>query len=203
MIQSPYMTLAHAIVDDVTQQHSDVSHAANQSLRAAIGKIVCIGRNYRNYRNYAAHAQELGNAIPESPLLFMEPASSVVSMRSDIVRPDATHYGDTHYEAELCIQLAADLSNATVEQAEQAIGGVSLGLDLTLRDMQTELKQKGHPWERAKCFDGACVLADWVDAQVFGDFSNVPYQLYVNNVLFTAFTSYYVKVSLLLNTVKL
>lgn len=141
------------------------------------GKIVCVGRNY------ADHAHELGNAIPESPLLFMKPASSVVSIHNDIIRPDATRYGDTHYEAELCIQLVADLKNATVEQAQQAIGGVTLGLDLTLRDLQTELKQKGHPWERAKCFDGACVLADWMDVQVFGDLSQVQYQLYINNEL--------------------
>ncbi|AMN50807.1 fumarylacetoacetate hydrolase [Psychrobacter sp. P2G3] len=143
----------------------------------SIGKVVCVGRNY------AAHAQELGNEIPKSPILFMKPASSVAFMRNDIIRPDSDRYGDTHYEAELCIQLSADLSNATVAQAQQAIGSVTIGLDLTLRDLQTELKQKGHPWERAKCFDGACVLADWVDPQAFGDFSNVHYQLYINDEL--------------------
>ena len=116
-------------------------------------------------------------------MLFMKPASSVVSMHHDIVLPNQTLYGETHYEAELCIQLSDDLSNATIEQAAQAIGGVTLGLDLTLRELQSKLKDKGHPWERAKCFDGACVLGDWVNPQAFGDFKNVHYQLTINNAL--------------------
>lgn len=147
----------------------------------AVGKVVCVGRNY------AAHARELGNEVPSSPLLFMKPASSIVWINSEsdnkIVRPEVAHYGDTHYEAELCIQLSADLSAATIQQAQQAVGGVTLGLDLTLRDLQSQLKDKGQPWERAKCFDGACVLADWVDPQVFGDFTQVAYQLYINDEL--------------------
>ncbi|WP_413786460.1 fumarylacetoacetate hydrolase family protein [Psychrobacter sp. NG254] len=146
-------------------------------MRASIGKVVCVGRNY------AAHAAELGNEVPSSPILFMKPASSVVSIRSDVDRPNPEIFGETHYEAELCIQLSSDLSMATIEQAQQAIGGVTLGLDLTLRDLQSTLKDKGHPWERAKCFDGACVLADWVDPQVFGNLQNVSHQLTINNKL--------------------
>lgn len=172
MSESPHVSL----INDVFA-HADEADVKVKTGRILIGKVVCVGRNY------AAHAQELGNEIPKSPILFMKPASSVASMRNDIIRPDPARYGDTHYEAELCIQLAADLSNATVAQAQQAIGSVTIGLDLTLRDLQTELKQKGHPWERAKCFDGACVLADWVDPQAFGDFSNVHYQLYINDEL--------------------
>ncbi|WP_201549141.1 fumarylacetoacetate hydrolase family protein [Psychrobacter fjordensis] len=175
MSQSPHMSLADAISTSV---HDDTSVAnVNNRLRAPIGKVVCVGRNY------AEHARELGNEIPKSPILFMKPASSVVSTRNAIVRPDSAVYGDTHYEAELCIQLSADLSAATAEQAKQAIGGVTLGLDLTLRDLQSKLKEKGHPWERAKCFDGSCVLADWVDPQAFGDFSQVNYQLTINDEL--------------------
>lgn len=175
MSQSPHMSLADAISASV---HDDTSVAnVNNRLRAPIGKVVCVGRNY------AEHARELGNEIPKAPILFMKPASSVVSTRNAIVRPDSAVYGDTHYEAELCIQLSADLSVATAEQAKQAIGGVTLGLDLTLRDLQSKLKEKGHPWERAKCFDGSCVLADWVDPQAFGDFSQVNYQLTINDEL--------------------
>lgn len=175
MSQSPHMSLVDAIAANVNDDASVVN--ANDSLRASIGKVVCVGRNY------AEHARELGNEVPKTPILFMKPASSVVSVRSDIVRPDPSTYGDTHYEAELCIQLAADLSAATPEQAKQAIGGVTLGLDLTLRDLQSKLKEKGHPWERAKCFDGACVLADWLQPQAFGDFSQVHYQLTINDAL--------------------
>ena len=175
MSQSPPVSLVDTIATSVNDDTSIAT--VNDSVRASIGKVICVGRNY------AEHARELGNEIPKSPILFMKPASSVVSMHNDIVRPNPALYGDTHYEAELCIQLAADLSAATIEQAKQVIGGVTLGLDLTLRDLQSKLKEKGHPWERAKCFDGACVLAEWIDPQVFGDFSHTEYQLHINDEL--------------------
>ena len=174
MSQSPHMSLADAIAAGV---NDNSANDANERLRASIGKVVCVGRNY------AAHAKELGNEVPKAPILFMKPASSVVSIRQGVVRPNPALYGETHYEAELCVQLAADLSAATIEEAKQAIGGVTLGLDLTLRELQAELKEKGHPWERAKCFDGACVLGDWLDPQVFGDFTDVHYQLIINDAL--------------------
>ena len=174
MSQSPHMSLADAIAAGV---NDNSANDANERLRASIGKVVCVGRNY------AAHAEELGNEVPKVPILFMKPASSVVSIRQGVVRPNPALYGETHYEAELCVQLAADLSAATIEEAKQAIGGVTLGLDLTLRELQAELKEKGHPWERAKCFDGACVLGDWLDPQVFGDFTDIHYQLNINDAL--------------------
>jgi len=175
MSQSPSISLVDTIAASVKDDASIAT--VNDSVRASIGKVICVGRNY------AEHARELGNEIPKTPILFMKPASSVVSVHNEIVRPNPALYGDTHYEAELCIQLVADLSAATVEQAKQAISGVTLGLDLTLRDLQSKLKEKGHPWERAKCFDGACVLADWIDPQAFGDFCHVEYQLYINDEL--------------------
>lgn len=144
-----------------------------------IGKVVCVGRNY------AAHARELGNDVPKSPLLFMKPASCVTYLSQkevgSIDLPNADKFGDTHYEAELCIQLTRDLKDASDEDAKAAIGAVTLGLDLTLRELQSTLKDKGQPWERAKCFDGACVLGDWVDSAEFGDFKNVNYQLMIND----------------------
>jgi len=169
------MSLANAITAGVSEEQSIDNH--NERLRSSIGKVVCVGRNY------AAHAEELGNEVPSSPILFMKPASSVVSTRHDVIRPNPEIFGGTHYEAELCIQLSSDLSMATIEEAQQAIGGMTLGLDLTLRDLQSTLKEKGHPWERAKCFDGACVLADWIDPQAFGNLQNVHYQLIINDKL--------------------
>lgn len=176
MMSSTPTTPAHNTVDTTT------------AFAHAIGKVVCVGRNY------AAHARELGNEVPTSPLLFMKPASSVVFLTSQaadtrvsdpqdnyIVRPDPATFGETHYEAELCIQLSADLVKASPEQAKAAIGGVSLGLDLTLRELQSQLKAKGHPWERAKCFDGACVLGEWVAPAAFGDFTQAHYQLHIND----------------------
>ena len=176
MSQSPHVSLVNAIVAG----NADTSAVSPRP----IGKVVCVGRNY------AAHARELGNDVPTMPILFMKPASSVVHISHNhssadnvIVRPDTAKYGETHYEAELCVQLATELNHATREEAEQAIGAVTLGLDLTLRELQSVLKDKGHPWERAKCFDGACVLADWVSPEAFGDFSQVRYQLSINDTL--------------------
>lgn len=176
MMLSTSTTLAHNTVNTATAS------------APAIGKVVCVGRNY------AAHARELGNEVPTSPLLFMKPSSSVVFLTKQaadtrasdhqvrhIVRPDPATFGETHYEAELCIQLSTDLVKASSEQAKAAIGGVSLGLDLTLRELQSQLKAKGHPWERAKCFDGACVLGDWIAPAAFGDFTQVHYQLHIND----------------------
>ena len=175
MIQSATATVTATSISNKTPY--TVNEDFDDELRNSIGKVVCVGRNY------TAHALELGNEVPTSPLLFMKPASSVVSIHNDIIRPEASSYGDTHYEAELCIQLAANLSKATVQQARQAVGGITLGLDLTLRELQSQLKAKGQPWERAKCFDGACVLADWLDPIIFDDLSQVKYQLHINNEL--------------------
>ena len=176
MSPSPHLSLINAITAGI-DDHTDSFNHADQQIRQGIGKVVCVGRNY------AAHARELGNAVPTTPILFMKPSSSIVSIRNDIHCPDAALYGDTHYEAELCIQLSSPLSSATIEQVKQAIGGVTLGLDLTLRELQSQLKNKGEPWERAKCFDGACVLGDWLDPQAFADFSQVNYQLTINDAL--------------------
>lgn len=183
MSQSPHATIAAAIINNdnnvISNNNvtSNIDNKANAKLRECVGKVVCVGRNY------AAHAHELGNEVPSLPLLFIKPASSIVSIHNDIIRPDPSLYGETHYEGELCIQLAADLSKATAEQAKQAIGAITLGLDLTLRELQSQLKAKAHPWERAKCFDGACVLADWLEVTSFGDLTQVSYQLHINNEL--------------------
>ena len=176
MSPSPHLSLMNAMTAGI-DDHTDSLNHTDQQIRQGIGKVVCVGRNY------AAHARELGNAVPTTPILFMKPSSSIVSIRNDIHCPDAALYGDTHYEAELCIQLSSPLSSATIEQVKQAIGGVTLGLDLTLRELQSQLKNKGEPWERAKCFDGACVLGDWLDPQAFADFSQVNYQLTINDAL--------------------
>lgn len=149
-----------------------------------LGKVVCVGRNY------AAHAEELGNEIPTRPILFIKPASSVIGTDSLIASqiidaPRDTAY-DVHYEAELCVRIGAPLKAASIEEIKampKAIDAVTLGLDLTLRDLQSELKAKGHPWERAKCFDGSCVLAQWVEPEAYADFSAVNYQLYINEQL--------------------
>ena len=91
--------------------------------------------------------------------------------------------GECHFECEICLQIAQPLSQVTDPVAAlQAVGAVTLGLDLTLRDLQNELKAKGQPWERAKAFDGACVLGDWVAVEHIGDMNALELSLSVNGV---------------------
>lgn len=140
-------------------------------------KIICVGRSY------ADHAKELGNAIPDRPVLFMKPPSALVSLQQGISWNPA--WGNCHYECELSLRIDRTLKGETDPlKALEAVGAVTLGLDLTLRDLQDDLKQKGQPWERAKAFDGSCMLADWVDVQeVVGDWKNVHYTLQINEEL--------------------
>jgi 2-keto-4-pentenoate hydratase/2-oxohepta-3-ene-1,7-dioic acid hydratase in catechol pathway len=119
-----------------------------------LGKVVCVGRNY------AAHAAELSNPVPEQPLLFIKPATALVPMTDPIRLPEGR--GDVHFEAELAILVGRTLTCASRQQALEAIAAIGLALDLTLRDLQSELKANGHPWERAKAFDGACPLSGFV-----------------------------------------
>jgi len=137
-------------------------------------KIVCVGRSY------ADHAKELGNAVPDRPVLFIKPPSSLVSLEQGIAWNRAL--GDCHYECELCLRIDQPLKAETdPSQALQAVGAVTLGLDLTLRDLQNELKAKGQPWERAKAFDGSCLLGSWVEVSEIQDWKAVSYQLQVND----------------------
>lgn len=135
-------------------------------------KIVCVGRNY------AEHAKELGNELPESPVLFIKPPSSLTTLDAGIEWNKAL--GECHHECELSLRIGKPLKNASLEQARAAIDGVTLGLDLTLRDLQNSLKSKGQPWERAKAFDGACLLGEWLAADMLADYGNATFRLTVN-----------------------
>lgn len=143
-----------------------------------MNKVICVGRNY------ADHAKELGNAVPTSPILFGKPASSLVHANQGIDINSITQKGELgslHFECELCVRVGERLKNATLEQAKGAVEAVTLGLDLTLRDIQNTLKEKGHPWERAKAFDGACVLGDWLPSHQVADYDDAHYELHINN----------------------
>jgi len=119
-----------------------------------IGKIVCVGRNY------AEHAKELGNEVPEKPVLFLKPVSALIYSGGEIIHPD---YGnELHHEVELVLLIGETTSKANKAQSEKAIIGYGVGLDMTLRDVQNELKKKGNPWTLAKCFDTSAVISDFV-----------------------------------------
>lgn len=133
-------------------QHRD---SQGQIIDLNCNKVVCVGRNF------ASHARELGNEIPETPLLFMKPASSLCDLSEPIVIPE--NLGAVHYETELAVLLQKPLKNASEQAVEQAIWGYGIALDLTLRDLQTALKAKGQPWEKAKAFDGACPVSGFIE----------------------------------------
>lgn len=119
-----------------------------------VGKVVCIGRNYLD------HIRELNNPVPETPILFIKPTTALVALDQPIHLPQGR--GECHHEVELAVLVGQLLQNAEAETARQAVAGYGVALDLTLRDVQNELKKKGHPWETAKAFDGSCPLSPFL-----------------------------------------
>ncbi len=126
----------------------------NSSLEYPINKIVCVGRNY------AEHAKELGNEVPEKPVVFLKPSSAVIYSGGKIIYPSFSN--EMHHETELVLLIGNTIKDASVEQAADSIAAYGVGLDMTLRDVQAELKKKGHPWTIAKCFDTSAVLSDFI-----------------------------------------
>lgn len=126
--------------------------------------ITCAGQAYRPERvfcigrNYVDHIQELNNAMPTRPVIFMKPASSLVPANTTLTFP--THGQELHQEAELVVLVGKPGRPQTPAEALGYIAGLSLGLDLTLRDVQNELKNKGLPWELAKAFDGSAPIGE-------------------------------------------
>ena len=116
--------------------------------------IYCIGRNY------VAHAKELGNEVPTSPVIFMKPSTALLNKGEQLTIPSFTK--DLHYEAELVLRVnkvAKKVKNAHVMDYCDAI---TVGIDFTARDVQNDLKAKGLPWEKAKAFDDSAVIGEWI-----------------------------------------
>ena len=137
-----------------------------------IGKILCIGRNY------SEHIKELGNPTPDAPVIFIKPASSVIGEGEAIVIPPYSH--DCHHEAELALLIGRKGKDIPVDRAMEAIAGYGVGIDLTLRDVQSELKKNGLPWEIAKGFDTSCPLSAFVEASGVADPQNLQIRMTVN-----------------------
>jgi 2-keto-4-pentenoate hydratase/2-oxohepta-3-ene-1,7-dioic acid hydratase in catechol pathway len=161
-------------------QHLKYRHQLSSTLSCSdeLGKIVCVGRNY------ADHAKELNNPIPKRPLLFIKPATAAVSMLEPMTIPK--NLGACHHEVEMAILIGSEISASSSVWADDdiraAIAGVGLALDLTLREVQDVLKEKGQPWERAKAFDGSCPLSNFVSAEGI-DLQNLSLQLHRNGQL--------------------
>ncbi|MDA8229475.1 MAG: fumarylacetoacetate hydrolase family protein [Desulfitobacterium hafniense] len=117
-----------------------------------IKNIYCVGRNF------VLHAQELNNTIPASPLLFLKPTHSlIIADGRDIVFPKTR--GDIHYEVEFVVHIGRQYEQGI--NVDDLIDQMALGLDLTLRHVQSELKKKGYPWLQAKGFPHSAVLTTW------------------------------------------
>jgi len=118
----------------------------------SIRNIFCVGRNY------AQHAQELGNALPTKPMIFSKPTHALHSAEGDLYLP--SQVGQIHYEVELVVKMAAPYDPD--KPLKELIDGVALGIDWTARDVQSQLKEKGHPWLVSKGFPGSAVISEFV-----------------------------------------
>ena len=116
--------------------------------------IFCIGRNY------VAHAQELGNEVPTSPVIFMKPSASLLADGKNFNIPSFTK--DLHYEGELVLRVSKQGKNLKAVNVIDYCDAITVGIDFTARDLQAKLKEKGLPWEKAKAFDDSAVLGKWV-----------------------------------------
>ena len=118
-------------------------------------KIFCIGRNY------AEHAKELGNEIPDEPIIFMKPKSALVQGHTPFYYPEFTN--DLHYEAELVVRISKNGKYIQEKHATNYYDAISVGIDFTARDIQNQLKEKGLPWEKAKSFDNSAAVGKFID----------------------------------------
>ena len=140
-----------------------------------VGKIVCVARNY------AEHARELGNPVPDRAVLFIKPASSLLADGGTVSIP--TYANDCHHELELAVLIGRTGKTIIESEALGHVAGYGVALDLTLRDVQADLKAKGLPWEIAKAFDTACPLSAFVPAERITDPQHLRLQLRVNGKL--------------------
>lgn len=140
--------------------------------RLPVGKVVCVGRNY------VAHIKELDNPMPTEPILFIKPSTALQAISEPIVIPQ---YSDgCHHETELAVLVGKELRRGNREQAAEVAAGYGIALDLTLRDVQQGLKEKGLPWEKAKAFDGACPISPFLRPQELADPQDTTLKLTVN-----------------------
>ena len=118
-------------------------------------KIFCVGRNY------GEHAKELGNAVPEEPVIFMKPKTAVLKNHNEFHYPPFTK--NLHYETELVLHICKKGKNILEEDAARYYDKITVGIDFTARDVQDKLKAKGLSWEKAKAWDDSAVLGKWIE----------------------------------------
>lgn len=137
-------------------------------------KIICIGRNYTE------HIEELANEKPEDPVIFMKPDSAILLKNNPFVIPPFSI--DVHYEVEVLVKINRIGKHIQEKFAHKYYEEIGLGIDFTARDLQSKLKAKGLPWEKAKAFDGSTVIGDFVSKQGF-NLNDLNFKLLKNNAV--------------------
>lgn len=139
-----------------------------------------LGNVYGIGRNYADHAAELNNPVPDEPVIFMKPS---VSVTFDGLIRVPSFVREPHYEAELVVAIGRTFKGAHPEEALEAVAGYALGIDVTARDIQQELKQKGLPWFTAKGLDTFAPVSSFIHKELLPDVDHARFRLYVNDDL--------------------
>jgi len=135
-------------------------------------KIFCIGRNY------ADHAKELGNAVPEEPVIFMKPKNALLQAHMPFYYPEFTN--ELHYECELVLRVCKNGKYIQEKTAGRYYDAITTGIDFTARDIQSELKKKGLPWEKAKSWDNSAVIGKWVPLNEITDVNEISFSFQKN-----------------------
>jgi acylpyruvate hydrolase len=135
-------------------------------------KIFCIGRNY------GAHARELGNDVPESPVVFMKPHTALLVNDAHFYHPEFS--SNIHYEGEIVLRICKNGRAVQPEFAHTYYDAVAFGIDFTARDLQDELKKKGLPWEIAKGFDRSAGLSKFILLSELTNPVNIAFQMHKN-----------------------
>lgn len=135
-------------------------------------KLICIGRNY------ADHIKELANERPEDPIIFIKPDSAVLPTEQAFYIPEFSK--DIQYEVEVLVKIKKVGKHINEKFAHTYYDEIGLGIDFTARDLQTSLKEKGLPWEKAKGFDGAAVIGTWLSKTDIPDLDDLDFSLLKN-----------------------
>ena len=135
-------------------------------------KLICIGRNY------AAHIDELQNERPAQPVVFIKPDSAVLPKEQDFYIPEFSQ--DVHYEVEVLVKINKVGKHIAPQFAQKYYDEIGLGIDFTARDLQSKLKAKGLPWEKAKGFDGAAVIGKWNPKSMYENVDKLGFSLLKN-----------------------
>ena len=138
-------------------------------------KIICIGRNYTD------HIKELANERPEDPVVFLKPDTSLVLKNQPFFIPPFSD--DVHYEVEILVRINRIGKHIQQKFAHKYYDEIGLGIDFTARDLQAKLKAKGLPWEKAKAFDGAAVVGDWVNKSELPHIDELQFEMTKNGTV--------------------